>query len=98
METSKMAKIANKSYVVYKDVPVPPRKLLGRTKGQSKYKFLLDLEVGDHIVAESVQEAAKLTNAMIRLSEGYTTFTQRSLDNGTIGLWVKHMKQRKEAA
>lgn len=93
-----MAKLANKSYAIYKDIPVPPRKLFGRKKGQSKYKFLLDLKVGDHIVAESVQEAAKLTNAMIRLSEGYTTFTQRSFEDGTIGLWVKHMKKRKEAA
>lgn len=93
-----MANLANKSYIVYKDVPVPPRKLLGRTKGQSKYKFLLDLDIGDHIVADSIEEANKLCNAMIRLSEGYTTFTQRRFEDGTIGLWVKHMKKRKEAA
>ena len=93
-----MAKLANKSYVVYKDVPVPPRKYLGQTKGTSKYKFLLNLQVGDHIIADSIEEANKLCNAMIRLSEGYTTFTQRKFNDGTIGLWVKHAKKRKEAA
>ena len=78
------------AYVVSKNVPIPPVKAFGngRTKGQSKYAWMNQLDVGDHLVVDTYKEANLLDCAMRRLTDNKRTFSQRLLDNGKIGLWV----------
>lgn len=88
----------SKSYIVHKDIPIPaPKWSAGRTKGTSKYKWMLDLSLGDHIVVENQKEADCLTNAMLRLTEGTRSMIQRKMQDNKIGLWVKQVSKRRVA-
>ena len=87
----------SKSYIVHKNIPIPAPQNPMRKKGHSKYKWMLDLDLNDHIVAENRKEADRLHNAMLRLTVKERGFIQRGMSDGRIGMWVSQIRKRSAA-
>ena len=87
----------SKSYIVHKNIPIPAPQNPMRKKGHSKYKWMLDLSLGDHIVAENRQEADRLHSALLRVTGNERGFIQRNLSDGRVGMWVNQRRKRSAA-
>lgn len=85
--------MSSKPFVIRKDVPMPDLSHVGSTKGQTKYSWMKDLELGDSIVVEDKQTVDCLTNAIRKHTD--FVFARRQLDDGKFGLWVCHRDKEK---
>lgn len=86
--------MSSKPFVIRKDVPMPDLSYVGNTKGQTKYGWMKELEIGDSIVVEDMRQVDALSNA-IRKHTNFV-FLRRKLGDGKFGLWVCHPRPSRD--